>query len=104
MLLTNCCFSLKVMAAISDRTLLTRLSAWSGTRGSSYIVLSSSHSIRLAHAGRQLGQFLAKWPICLQLKQALLPFPAFATLALCWFGWNCLCWLENQLFPWKFPP
>src|SRR6266852_1168519 len=103
MLLTNCCFSSKVMAAISDCTLLTRLSVQSGTRGSLYTVLSSSHSMRLARASRRLGQFLAKWPICPQLKQALLLFPAFATLALCWFGWNRLCWLENRLFPLKFP-
>src|SRR5713101_2925181 len=101
MLLTNCCFSLKVMAAISDRTLLTWLSVWSGTRGSLYTVLSSSHSIRFARAGRRLGQFLAKWPTCPQLKQALLPFPASATLAL-WFGWKHLCWLK-WLPPLKLP-
>src|SRR6266852_2906475 len=103
MLLTSCCFSSKVIAAISDRTLLTRLSDQSGTRGSLYTVLSSSHLMRLARAGRRLGQFLAKWPTCSQLKQALLLFPAFATLALCWFGWNRLCWLENRLFPLKVP-
>src|SRR5713101_3260018 len=100
MLLTNCCFSSKVMAAISDHTLLTRLSVWSGTRGSSYTVLSLSHSMRLARAGRRLGQFLAKWPICPQLKQALLLSPAFATLAL-WFVWKRL-WLK-RLPPLKFP-
>src|SRR6266849_10807441 len=98
MLLTNCCFSSNVIAAISDRTLLTRLSDRSGMRDLPYAVLSSSHSMRLARAGRRLGQFLAKWPTCPQLKQALLLFPAFATLALCWFGWNRLCWLENWLF------
>src|SRR6266852_575731 len=103
MLLTSCCFSSNVMAAISDRTLLTWLSVRSGTRGLLYTVLSLSHSMRLACAGRRLGQVLAKWPTCLQLKQALLLFPAFATLSLCWFGWNLLCWLENQLFPRKFP-
>src|SRR6266852_5356859 len=99
MLLTNCCFSSKVIAAISDRTLLTRLSDRSGTRDSLYTVLSSSHSIRLAHAGWRLGQFLAKWPTCPQLKQALLLFPASATLAL---GWKRLCWLK-RFSSLKFP-